>query len=199
MRIIRGFVSRLSGKLVFEVLPVALASVIGTLIINHYGVRLVSPVVVESPPPPAGADALLEALRDERQLVVDYLKRDADAAASSKVEKAAIDPPPPPARERPAKVRLAAFEKPQVVAAAPTAAPKSEPALAPGLDEDRPGYDDILSPPAEPRGHGMFDRVRASVGALVHLPERALAFRFPGDDRPSPPELIPQARADAGP
>ena len=75
-----GFLSKVSGKFVHEVVPVALASVVGILLVNHYSHRAALPaVVVQPPPPPPAADAVFQALQDEHQLVVDYLKREADA------------------------------------------------------------------------------------------------------------------------
>ena len=69
-----GFLSKASTKFFHEVAPVALASVIGTMLVNHYSHRVTAPSVVVQPPP----DALLQTLHHEHQLIVDYLKRDAE-------------------------------------------------------------------------------------------------------------------------
>ena len=56
-----AFISKISSKFLHEVMPVALASVMGTMLVNHYTRQPASPsVVVQAPPPPVSADAVLQ-------------------------------------------------------------------------------------------------------------------------------------------
>ena len=74
-----GFFSKASTKFFHEVAPVALASVIGPILVNHYThATAPSPVVVQ-PAPPRPDDAIVQTLHEEHQLIVDYLRRDAEA------------------------------------------------------------------------------------------------------------------------
>ena len=41
-----GFLSKVAGKFTQEVVPVALASVVGMLLVNHYASHAVAPTVV---------------------------------------------------------------------------------------------------------------------------------------------------------
>ena len=74
-----GMISKISSKFFHEVMPVALASVIGTMLVNHYSRQPISPPVVVQATPPASAEAMFQTLRDEQVLIADYLRRDADA------------------------------------------------------------------------------------------------------------------------
>ncbi len=48
-----GLISKVSSKFFHEVIPVALASVIGTMLVNHYSRQAASPsVTVQVPPSP---------------------------------------------------------------------------------------------------------------------------------------------------
>jgi hypothetical protein len=105
------FLYKVSGKFLHEVVPVALASVVGMLLVNHYTRGGASPAIVVQPPaPPAAADAVLHALEDEHRLIVDCLKRDADAKRAADQAGLAESPPLSPMKERP-KVRSASAEK----------------------------------------------------------------------------------------
>ena len=48
-----GMISKISSKFFHEVMPVVLASVIGTMLVNHYSRQPASPSVVVQAPPPA--------------------------------------------------------------------------------------------------------------------------------------------------
>src|SRR5260370_31465481 len=75
-----GLISKVSSKFFHEAMPGVLASVMGTVLVNHYSRAPGSqPVIVQAAPAPASADAVFQALRDEHTLITDYLKRDADA------------------------------------------------------------------------------------------------------------------------
>jgi hypothetical protein len=105
-----GFFSKASSKFFYEVAPVALASVIGTVLINHYSHRGTEVVVQQAPPPP---DAIVQTLHDEHQLIVDYLKRDAEAKqiASDEGSVAPLSPSLPPMKDAPAKRKVVSTEK----------------------------------------------------------------------------------------
>ena len=118
-----GLISKVSSRFFHEVMPVVLASVIGTMLVNHYSRQPASPsVVVEPPPPAASAEAMFQTLHDEHELIVDYLRRDAEAQHAAG---AARDPAPLPAsgvEDRPRKVRLVSTDK-----AAPRPLPRPAP------------------------------------------------------------------------
>jgi len=78
-------ISKISSKFFHEVMPVALASVIGTMLVNHYSRQPISPPVVVQATPPASAEAMFQTLRDEQVLIADYLRRDADAKRDADV------------------------------------------------------------------------------------------------------------------
>ena len=110
-----GFVSKISGKFFQEIMPVAIASVIGTLLVNHYSHRSASPPIVVQPPPPP-PDPMLQTLHDEHELTVDYLKRDAEAlrvANAGQDNAPAATPPTSAVKVRPQKVRTARLRRPR--------------------------------------------------------------------------------------
>jgi hypothetical protein len=167
-----GFLSKASTKFFHEVAPVALASVIGTILVNHYS-RHAAPasVVVQPPPPPP--DAIVQTLHDEHQLIVDYLKRDAEAkqAMSDEGSPARAAPAAPVAKDGPARSRVASGEK-----AAPRPRPKLEKAQDP-----LPLGPDLASPPAPeppPMADGLLaegSNMASAAGGLV-----VAAWRYPG-------------------
>ena len=66
--------AKVSSRFVHEILPVATASVIGAMLVNHYGPRA-SPSVVVQAQPSASEDAMAQSLRDEHELIADFVKR----------------------------------------------------------------------------------------------------------------------------
>ena len=66
---------KLSSRFVHEILPVALASVIGTLLVNHYGRQPPSPSDRHSGAPSASEDAMAQSLREEHELIASFMKR----------------------------------------------------------------------------------------------------------------------------
>jgi hypothetical protein len=67
------FLGRFFSKLVYELLPAAVASVIGGLIIGHYArPSVTTPAVVVDAPASA---AMMQMVRDEHDLIVNYLKK----------------------------------------------------------------------------------------------------------------------------
>lgn len=104
-----GFFSKASTKFFHEVAPVALASVIGTILVNHYTHATAPAPVVVQPAPPPPDDAIVQTLHEEHQLIVDYLRRDAEAkeAVSDEASGARRAPASVAAKDGLAKPRLA--------------------------------------------------------------------------------------------
>jgi hypothetical protein len=187
-----GMISKTSSKFFHEVMPVALASVIGTMLVNHYSRQPASPSIVVQAPPPAAREAMFQTLRDEHELIVDYLRRDADAQRAAE---AARDRPPPAApavEDRPNKVRLVSAEKaaphpPQKSAPEKAIAPRDPEPLAPVLAVTAtplPPAESVAATPA--KSAGVVDSVRDWIVNVSLTPARALAPRLFGD-RPTPP------------
>jgi hypothetical protein len=181
-------VSKISSKFVHEVLPVALASVIGTLIVNHYGGRPVAPVVVQANPP-AGADDFLRTLKDERAVLAAVLKREeesgptkADAAAAlPAVTLAAYDPPAPPPRPSLTK-KLSTRAVPKTTADSGKAAPDAKST-------------------ADVRSAGGATEAVTARAPYLELPEEARASALVGDLVAGAPDdaASPVATQGAGP
>jgi hypothetical protein len=204
----RGLMSKISSKFFHEVVPVALASVIGTMLINHYSRQPVSPsVVVQAPQPPGLPEAILRTLHEEHELIISYLQRDADAkraadAAQSRAASAATA-----SADRALKVRQATVEK-----ATPLPPPRPEPEkriAVRDLDAAAPGPASVLLPArsetvaaAEPspapdsgdlvvaKREGVVPMVRDWIVNVAEAPARAIAPRL-FDDPPTPPTTVP--------
>jgi hypothetical protein len=186
-----GSISKISSKFFHEVMPVALASVIGTMLVNHYSRQPASPsVVVQAPQPPASAEAVLQTLHEEHELIVDYLRRDADAALVRG------SPAAPAVEDRPNKVRTVSAER-----ATPRPPPRPAPEKQIAARDPEPLAPVLLVtaaplPPAEPaaarpaRSAGVVDTVRDWAFNISALPGRALALRL-FDDPPAPPLPLP--------
>ena len=169
-----GFLSKASTKFFHEVAPVALASVIGTMLVNHYSHSMTPPPVVFQPPLPP--DAIVQTLNDEHQLIIDYLRRDAEArqVMSDEGSQGRAGPPAPAAKDVPAKARVASGEK-----AAPRPRPKVQKALDPlPLGPD---IDSLPAPESPPiaasliaEGSNMASAVGGFVVAAWQYPGRAL-------------------------
>ena len=65
---------KLASRFVHELLPVALASVIGTLVVNHYARQPASPSVVFQAQPSASENAIAQSLREEHELIASFVK-----------------------------------------------------------------------------------------------------------------------------
>ena len=189
-----GLVSKISGKFFQEIMPVAIASVIGTLLVNHYSHRSVSPPIVVQPPAPP--DAMLQTLRDEHELIVDYLKRDAEALRVANAEQdnpPAATPPVSAVKVHTPKVRTASAEK---AAPRPPSRPASEMRitaqdLSPPESEPSSSWPQIRFPGAGlmAEGSGVASAVRDWVVSAAHFPVRAVSARV-FDDPPAPPRRI---------
>lgn len=170
-----GLLSKASTKFFHEVAPVALASVIGTMLVNHYTQRAApAPVVVEQRPSPP--EAIVQTLHDEHQLIIDYLKRDAEAreAMSEKRSQSRAEPAASAAKEGPAK-RVASGEK-------ATPRPRSNVEKA---REPSPLGPDLASLPGQelPSGAGGLpvqgSNVASAIGGLA-----AAVWRYPEQTLP---------------
>ena len=159
-----GFLSKASTKFFHEVAPVALASVIGTILVNQYSHRTApAPIVVQASAQPP--DAIVQTLYDEHQLIADYLKRDADAkqAARDEGSLARAAPAVPAAKDGPAKPRVASGEK-----AAPRPRPKVERARDPlPLSSDLASLPAPASPPAPASWIEEGSNMASAVGGLA--------------------------------
>jgi len=127
---------RLLAKLVIDVLPAALTSVIGGLLITQYQFNHAGPRLPAEQAAPASAE-MVQLVRDEHAAIMDYLKAqmaaeksrnaaadaaDARAAAAAKVAAET----PAPARVAPAAVvavKAASRNKPSVTASLPPREP----------------------------------------------------------------------------
>ena len=203
-------VAKVSSRFVHEILPVATASVIGAMLVNHYGRQpAASSVVVQAQPSPS-EDALVQSLRDDHELIAGFIKHrqeqemDAKRWESSARQVAFVAPTPlavvdPPLPEpRPAAAQKA-IARPAPKAAARK---KSEPTAGsleldpPPIASETPPLADALQPPAqiEPElSAGPIFRVagaaREWVADVAQAPGRATFLpRLP--DWPSLPPLI---------
>jgi hypothetical protein len=171
-----GFLSKASTKFFHEVTPVALASVIGTVLVNHYSHGTApQPIIVQPPPHPL--DAVVETLRDEHQLIVDYLKRDAQAKQATTDEggPGRTATAAPAVKEGPTRPRVASKEK-----TGPRPRPKAE-----TVQDPLPLGPDLASPPAPespPAAANLIlegSNIVGAVGGLV-----AAAWEYPGQALP---------------
>ncbi|MBV1699249.1 MAG: hypothetical protein KGQ47_12980 [Hyphomicrobiales bacterium] len=112
----KGLVRRFVTKLIQDMLPGALASLVGGFLLAHYGVsRPVEPAAMQAP---AASVAMMSVLRDEHALVADFLKAEtagekqrAQAAAQASTDEAVAAEP-----------NRAAAESPVIAASRPQAA-----------------------------------------------------------------------------
>jgi beta-glucosidase-like glycosyl hydrolase len=95
----RNLLARFARKVFGDLLPAALVSVLGTVMLAQFGMGRAP---VQAPPPAAGAAGpdMVQMLRDEHALIVEFMKRDAEAKQQSDAAVEAV-----------AKVKLALAEK----------------------------------------------------------------------------------------
>ena len=120
----------------------ATASVIGAMLVNHYGRQPASPPIVIQAAPSASEDAMVQSLREEHELIASFMKRnqerasDAERPGSAATQVASLAPPPlslvdPPLPEpRPLAQKAVARLAPKAAARkkpAPTEAPAPQP------------------------------------------------------------------------
>src|SRR5271166_1221793 len=198
-----GMISKISSKFFHEVMPVALASVIGTMLVNHYSRQPISPSVVVQATPPASAEAMFRTLRDEQVLIADYLRRDADARRDADSARERAPSAPPAVEDRPNKIRPVSAEK---AAPRPPVKPPSEKTIAardPAPPQPTPA---VVAPPAPAelvtapaaKNTGVVHTVRDWIVNVSEAPARALAPRLFGDP-PTPPQPAPAVVALSAP
>jgi hypothetical protein len=175
--------AKVSSRFVHEILPVATASVIGAMLVNHYGRQPASPPIVIQARPSASEDAMVQSLRDEHELIANFMKRNQDRASDPERSESAttqiasvapfplwlVDPPLP--EPRPTAQKTTARLAPKPVArkrSAPTEAPlpQSDP---PAVASESPLLASSPSPPQdefEPRA-GPIIRVASEVREWV--------------------------------
>jgi len=189
-----GLISKIASKFFHEVMPVALASVIGTMLVNYYSRHPASPsVLVQAAQPPASAEAVLQTLHDEHALIVDYLKRDVDAKRDVEAALDRGSSGPPAGEDRASKIRTVSAE---------WAAPL--PPLRPAHERQIAVHDpELLAPvlavtaaPLPPPAKsvaaksagsaGVVDTVREWAVNVSALPSQVLALRL-FDSRPTLP------------
>ena len=206
-----GLIAKVSSRFVHEILPVATASVIGAMLVNHYGRQPPAAPIVIQASPSASEEAMVQSLREEHELIASFVKRnqeeelDAERSGSAATEVASVAPltlsvaDPPLPEPRPAAAQKA------VARLAPKAAvkKKSGPAKAPASQPDpaavateTPPLLTSWPPPAriepEPRARPIVrvaGEVREWVADVAQAPAR-VAFLPRWPDWSSMPPLI---------
>jgi hypothetical protein len=199
---------KLASRFVHELLPVALASVIGTLVVNHYGRQPASPSVVVQAQPSASETAIAQSLREDHELIASFMKSTQDRETDDKrsyslgAQVASVAPlatsladPPLPEPRPAAAPKVVARLAPKVVVRkklAPTEAPAVQPNPLVTAPENLP----ILAaspPPAqlefEPRARPMI-RLAGAVREWVAEAPGHVAFAPRWPDWPSAPSLV---------
>ena len=207
--------AKISSKFAHEILPVATASVIGAVLVNHYGRQPASPSIVVQAQPSASEDAVVQSLREEPELIASFVRRreefvkgrrEMDTERSGGAMQAgsvaltplpAVDPPPREPRPEAAPKAVAR------VAPKAAARKKSAPAEAPLLQSDLPAIAletppllDSLPPPAQVEPQSSARPIIRAAGAMrewvadvAQAPGRvAFLCRLP--DWPSMPPLV---------
>ena len=157
------FMAKVSSRFVHEILPVATASVIGAMLVNHYGRQPASPPIVIQAAPSASEDAMVQSLREEHELIASFMKRnqerasDAERPGSAATQVASVAPPPlslvdPPLPEpRPAPQKAVVRLAPKPTARkrpASTEAPAPQPD-PPAVASETPPLMAFSPPPAQ--------------------------------------------------
>jgi hypothetical protein len=137
------FMTKVSSRFAYEILPVTTASVIGAMLVNHYNHQPPSPPIVIQAPHSASEDAMVQSLREEHEFIASFVKRneetkiDVERSGSDATEVASIAPPPLSLADPPLPEPRPVAQKTLVrLAPKPTARKKSAPteALAPQSD-----------------------------------------------------------------
>jgi hypothetical protein len=204
------FMAKVSSRFVHEILPVATASVLGAMLVNHYGRQPASPPIVIQAQPSASEDAMVQSLREERELIASFVKRNqereigAARSGNGATQVAAGAPTPPSVADPPLpEPRTAAQKTAARLAPKAAARKKSAPAEAPLPPADRPALASetppllaSLPPPAqiepEPRARPIVrvaSEVREWVADVAQASGR-VAFRPGLPDWSSMPPLV---------
>jgi hypothetical protein len=206
--------AKVASRFVHEILPVALASVIGALVVNHYGRQPASPSIVVQAQPSASENAIAQSLREDRELIASFMKRTQEreigdrhsesvgtqVASVAPIALSLADPPlpePRPATPQKAVARLT----PKAVArkkSAPTEAPAPQPD-PPAIASENPPV--LVSSPApaqlefEPRARPIIRAASAFGGWVADVAQAPgrMAFVPRWPDWASPPPTRPLA------
>jgi hypothetical protein len=165
------FMAKVSSRFAHEILPVATASVIGAMLVNHYGRQPASSAIVVQAQPSASEDAMVQSLRDEHDLIASIVKgreelakrrQEQDMVAqrleSGAMQAASFAPAPDPVSDPPLPERRPAALPQSVGRSAPKAAARKKPAPMeaplpqpdpPAIASGTPPLLDPLPPPAE--------------------------------------------------
>jgi hypothetical protein len=201
--------TKLSSRFAYEILPVTIASVIGAMLVNHYGHQPPSTAIVIQARPSASEEAMVQSLREEHEFIASLTRRDPkevsgpERPASAATQVASRAPPflslvdPPLPEPRPAQKTAARL--------APKPAARKKPAQteAPALQPDAPAVASdsqaLLASPApsaqierEPRAGPIIrvaGEVREWVADIAQASER-VAFLPSLPDWSSPPLLV---------
>jgi hypothetical protein len=204
------FMTKVSSRFAYEILPVTTASVIGAMLVNHYGRQPPSPPIVIQAQPSASEDAMVKSLREDQELIASFMKRnqqsESDAArsgsgatqvASEAPEPLSVVDPPMPEPRR-ASQKTVARPAPKVAVkkkSAPTEAPLPQPGppvLASEIPPLLASSQALAQIEPEPRARPIVRVVGAMgewVADMAQAPVRvAFLSRLP--DWPSLPPLI---------
>jgi hypothetical protein len=135
--------TKVSSRFVHEILPVATASVIGAMLVNHYGRLPASPPIVIQAQPSASEDAMVQSLRDEHELIASFVERTQEKeseaersgsvgtqlASAAPIALSLADPPLP--EPRPASSQKAAARLAPKASATEAPAPQPDPPVVP--------------------------------------------------------------------
>jgi hypothetical protein len=198
--------AKVSSRFVHEIVPVATASVIGAMLVNHYGHQPASPSVVVQAQPSASEDAMVQSLREEHELIADLVKRNqeqevnAERSESGATQVASAAPTqlpvvyPPLPQPRTASAQKATARSTPKTAARKKSAPAETPSPELAIASEPPPLPDSLPPPAqielEPSAPPVI-RVAGAVGEWVADVAQAPGAFLPRlPDWPSLPPLI---------
>jgi hypothetical protein len=200
--------AKVSSRFAYEILPVATASVIGAMLVNHYGRQPASTPIVIQAQPSASEDAMVQSLREEHELIASFVKRnqegelDAERSEAGSTQVASVPPPPlsvadPPLPEpRPAAQKAMMRPAPKAAAkkkSAQTEAPLPQPDPAAGPTETPPVLAP-LAPPAriepEPRARPIVRLAGALGGWVADVAQTPAVFLPRLPDWTSLPPLI---------
>jgi len=144
--------AKVSSGFVNEILPVATASVIGAMLVNHSGRQPASPSIVVQAQPSASENAIAQSLREDHELLASFAKRREEFVKRRQEQEMEADPvvDPPLPEPRPAAAHIGvARPTPKAVVRKKSALPK---ALLPKPDSpaitSSPPLPDSLPPPA---------------------------------------------------
>jgi hypothetical protein len=119
-------IARVSSRFVHEILPVATASVIGAMLVNHYGRQPPLPSIVVQAQPSASETAIAQSLREDHELLASFAKRREEFVKRREEQEmdAVVDPPLPEPQPAAAHIGVARLT-PKAVVRKRSALPKA--------------------------------------------------------------------------